>query len=138
MKVCTEQEPRSGTKKAMTRCLPKAAMIGSFGPTGPKFVAYSSALAGVTAAMTSAAQAMEVERSSWTIELVSFQFGPTHRESVCCNAQSNTALQCQICVAVRDNWSRLDSKPEGCGWADMKATTADDTFTGKGGSKRTP
>src|SRR6188474_2414255 len=133
MKVCTEQEPRSGSKKAITRCPPKAAMIGSFGPTGPKFVTYSSALPGVTAAMTSAAQAMEVERSSWTIELVSFQFGPTHRESACCNAQSNTALQCQICVAVRDNWSRAcgNSKTEGCGWADMKATTADNTFTGK-------
>jgi hypothetical protein len=45
-------------------------------PYGAKFVTYSSAVAGVTAAMTSAAQAMEVERSSWTIELVSFQFRP--------------------------------------------------------------
>jgi hypothetical protein len=42
-------------------------MIGSFGPTGPKFVTYSSAAAGVTPAMKSAAQAIEVERSSWTI-----------------------------------------------------------------------
>src|SRR5262245_15480743 len=75
MKVCTAQEPRSGTKKAITRCPPKAAMIGSFGPTGPKFVTYSSAAADVTAAMTRAAQVAIVERSSWTIELVSFQLG---------------------------------------------------------------
>jgi hypothetical protein len=106
MKVCTAQEPRSGIKKAITRCPPKAAMIGSFGPTGPKFVTYSSAAAGVTPAMKSAAQAIEVERSSWTIELVSFRLKPIQRERACCNAQSNTALQCQICVA--DNWSRLD------------------------------
>src|SRR5689334_21724579 len=82
MKVCTAQEPRSGIKKAITRFPPKAAMIGSFGPTGPKFVTYSSAAAGVTPAMKSAAQATIVERSSWTIELVSFRFRPIRSESV--------------------------------------------------------
>jgi len=43
--------------------------------------------------MTSAAQAMEVERSSWTIELVSFQFRPIRRESGLLQRTSNTALQ---------------------------------------------
>src|SRR5215468_6245722 len=48
---------------------------------------------GVTVAMKSAAQPIEVERSSWTIELVSFQFRPIRVESACCNAQSHTASQ---------------------------------------------
>src|SRR5262245_27265709 len=92
MKVCTAQEPLSGTKKAITRCPPKAAIIGSFGPTGPKFVTYSPAMAGVTAAVMSAAQAKEVERSTWTIELVSFQFRPIRRES--------SLLQCTISYRI--------------------------------------
>jgi len=34
------------------------------------------------------------------------------------------------------NWHEAHKDREGRGWADMKATTADNTCTGKGGSKR--
>ena len=35
-----------------------------------------------------------------------------------------------------DKWQQPQKKNEGRGWADMKATTSDNTYTGKGGSKR--
>jgi hypothetical protein len=35
-----------------------------------------------------------------------------------------------------DDWKQPQKKQEGRCWADMKATTADKTYTGKGGSKR--
>jgi hypothetical protein len=35
-----------------------------------------------------------------------------------------------------DDWKQPQKKTEGRGWADMKATTADNTYTGNGGSKR--
>ena len=35
-----------------------------------------------------------------------------------------------------DDWQLADRTDRGRGWADMKATTADNTYTGKGGSKR--
>jgi hypothetical protein len=36
---------------------------------------------------------------------------------------------------VKD-WGQPQRKEEGRGWAKAKATTADNTYTGKGGSKR--
>jgi hypothetical protein len=36
---------------------------------------------------------------------------------------------------VKD-WKQPQKKSEGKGWADMRQTTADNTYTGKGGSKR--
>jgi hypothetical protein len=112
-------------------------MIGSFGPTGPKFVTYSSAVAGVTAAMTSAAQAMEVERSSWTIKLVSFQFRPIRRESGLLQRtiEYRTAVTNLCCSAGQLVAGLMELKDGRRGWADMKATTADNTYTGKGGCK---
>jgi hypothetical protein len=83
-------------------------------PTGPKFVTYSSAVAGVTAAMTSAAQAMEVERSSWTIELVSFQFRPIRENQLAAmhnlipHRSDKFVLQCGTTVA-----GLMESKTEG-------------------------
>jgi hypothetical protein len=35
-----------------------------------------------------------------------------------------------------DRWQEPQKKTEGRGWADMNATTADNTYTGKVGSKR--
>jgi hypothetical protein len=35
-----------------------------------------------------------------------------------------------------DDWRVPQRKSEGRGWADMRRTTADNTYTGKGGSKR--
>jgi hypothetical protein len=34
-----------------------------------------------------------------------------------------------------DDWREPQRQSEGGGWADMKPTTADNTFTGKGGTK---
>src|SRR6187200_990566 len=42
-------------------------------------------------------------------------------------------------LVIRVGWALRSGscrKTEGRGWADMKATTADNTFTGEGGSKR--
>src|SRR5215475_12338092 len=75
MIVFTAQDPRSGTKKAMTRCPPTVARIGSFGPTGPRLVVYSSAEAATLRAATPArAQnaARTLEQEMWTIDLASF------------------------------------------------------------------
>jgi hypothetical protein len=36
---------------------------------------------------------------------------------------------------VKD-WKQSQKREEGRGWAKTKATTADNTYTGKGGSKR--
>jgi hypothetical protein len=44
------QSPLPGTKKAMTRLLPTVAIMGSWGPTGPRFWIKSLAQAGVLAA----------------------------------------------------------------------------------------
>ena len=35
-----------------------------------------------------------------------------------------------------DDWMQPQRQQEGRCWADMKATTADNTYTGKGGTKR--
>jgi hypothetical protein len=35
-----------------------------------------------------------------------------------------------------DKWQEPQKKTEGRSWADMKATTADNTYTGKGGTRR--
>jgi hypothetical protein len=36
----------------------------------------------------------------------------------------------------KDNWRQPQRKEEGRGWAKAKATTADNTYTSPGGSKR--
>jgi hypothetical protein len=41
-----------------------------------------------------------------------------------------------IIFVQSDNWQQSRRKTKGRGWADMKATTAVNTFTGKGGPKR--
>jgi hypothetical protein len=84
--------------------------------------------------MTSAAQAMEVERSSWTIELVSFQFRPIRRESGLLQRtiEYRTAVTNLCCSAGQLVAGLMELKDGRPGWADMKATTRDNTFTGAG------
>src|SRR6516164_8331132 len=125
MKVCTAHAPRSGTKKAMTRCPPKDARMGSFGPTGPRLVTYSSAKAGVMAIAKTNAPA-RLERSNWTIGigLLSCQ-APTNQGVLQCTI--NTAMQWQVCVAVRDSWSRCCPKAQ-CQLRVALETVANDRF----------
>src|SRR5262249_49693451 len=76
MIVLTAQDPRSVVKKAIMRCPPMLASMGSFGPTGPRLVPYSSAAPATLMAATPArAQSAGriLEREMWTIELASFQ-----------------------------------------------------------------
>src|SRR5262249_16186535 len=76
MIVLTAQDPRSGVKKAIMRCPPMLASMGSFGPTGPRLVAYTSAEAATLMAATPAraqSAARILEREMWTIDLASFQ-----------------------------------------------------------------
>jgi hypothetical protein len=60
---------------------------------------------------------MQVERSSWTIKLVSFQIMPIRVGRLCCNAQPYTALrdefvlQCETTGRASSQEKQLAAKP---------------------------
>src|SRR5262249_29674079 len=115
MIVLTAQDPRSVVKKAIMRCPPMLASMGSFGPTGPRLVAYSSAEAATLMAATVAraqSAARILEREMWTIELASFQNRARNRSVLHANwlllRRDKFMLQCKTSRRGRKRNERFE------------------------------